>query len=184
LAQGQTEEGRPYLLVAIDRTGQVAFAELPPRAKRRVAADLLRRVLQTRPYQVPTVLTDTGVPFTLPPPQFFAGGHRFERVCRAVGVAHRLTKPAHPWTKGQVERLNRTLKEATGQRYPDQTTAQRNAHLHAFLLAYHPAKRLKRLRGLTPHEFVCVQGQKNSTIFTRDPTHLTRALYTTSVSFE
>ena len=52
-----------------------------------------------------------------------------------------------------------------------------NEHLQAFLLAYNHAKRLKTLRGLTPHEFVCAQWQKNPTIFTRDPTHLTLGLY-------
>jgi hypothetical protein len=42
------------------------------------------------------------------------------------------------------------------------------------------AKRLKTLRGLTPHEFVCAQWQKNPAIFTQDPTHLTLGLYITS----
>ena len=37
----------------------------------------------------------------------------FERICREHGIEHRLTKPNHPWTNGQVERMNRTLKEAT-----------------------------------------------------------------------
>ena len=46
------------------------------------------------------------------------------------------------------------------------------------LRAYHHAKRLRTLRGLTPHEFVCAQWQKNPTIFTRDPTQLTLGLYT------
>ena len=142
-----------------------------------IAADFLRRVLEKLPYKAPTVLTDNGVQFTLPPPQWFAGGHRFDRICRAFGVEHRLTNPAHPWTNGQVERFHRTLKEATVPRYHYQTTAQLNEPLHAFLLAYHHAKRRKRLRGLTPHEFVCAQGQKNPAIFTRDPTHLTRELY-------
>jgi hypothetical protein len=63
-------------------------------------------------------------------------------------------------------------------RYHYQTTEQLNEHLQAFLLAYHHAKRLKTLRGLTPHEFVCAQHQKNPAIFTRDPTQLTLALYT------
>ena len=35
------------------------------------------------------------------------------RVCQEHGIDHRLTKTNHPWTNGQVERMNRTLKEAT-----------------------------------------------------------------------
>jgi hypothetical protein len=42
----------------MDRTSNVAFAELPPRAKRVVAAEFLRRVLDKLPYQAHTVLTD------------------------------------------------------------------------------------------------------------------------------
>jgi transposase InsO family protein len=30
----------------------------------------------------------------------------------ALGIEHRLTKVNHPWTNGQVERMNRTIKEA------------------------------------------------------------------------
>ena len=74
--------------------------------------------------------------------------------------------------------MNRTIKEATVQRFHDQTPAELNEHLQAFLLAYNHAKRLKTLRGLTPHEFVCAQWQNNPTIFTRGPTHLTLGLYT------
>ncbi len=115
-------------------------------------------------------------------PQWFPGGYSFARICRAFGVEHRLTKPADPWTNGQVERMNRTIKDATVQRYHYQTTAQLNEHLQALLLAYNHAKRLKRLRGLTPHEFVCAQWQMNPTIFTRDPIHLTLGLYTIGIT--
>jgi hypothetical protein len=41
----------------------------------------------------------------------------FDMLCDANDIEHRLTKPNHPWTNGQVERMNRTLKEATVQRY-------------------------------------------------------------------
>lgn len=41
LADVQTEEGRQYLFVAIDRTSKVAVAELHPRTKRVVAAEFL-----------------------------------------------------------------------------------------------------------------------------------------------
>ena len=88
-------------------------------------------------------------------------------------MEHRLTKLAHPWTNGPVERMNRTLKEVTMQCYHYQITAESTEHLQAFLLAYNHAKRLKTLRGLTPHEFVCTQWQKDPVVFTRDPPHLT-----------
>ena len=61
--------------------------------------------------------------------------------------------------------------------YHYQTTAQLNEHLQAFLLAYNHGKRLKRLRGKTPHEFICQQWHLNPTIFIRDPTQLILGLY-------
>ena len=50
---------------------------------------------------------------------------------------------------GQVERMNRTLKEATVRRYHYATDQQLQEHLAAFLDAYNFAKRLKSLNGLT-----------------------------------
>ena len=179
LAEGQTEQGRVYLVVAVERTSKVAFAEWHPRATRMLAAAFLRRVRQALPYTAHPVLPDKGVQFPWQAHQWFPGGHRFARVCREFGVEHRLPKPAHPWTNGQVEGRNRTLKEATVLRYHYQTTdtEQLKEHRQAFLLAYHHAKRLKTLRGLTPHEVVCAQHQKNPAIFTRDLTQLTLELY-------
>jgi transposase InsO family protein len=43
--------------------------------------------------------------------------HSFELACAQNDIDHRLTKPRHPWTNGQVERMNRTLKDATVRRY-------------------------------------------------------------------
>ena len=74
--------------------------------------------------------------------------------------------------------MNRTLKEATVQRFHYKTTHELNEHLQTLLLAYNHAKRHKALRGLTPHEFVCAQRQKNPVNFNQDPTRLTLRLYT------
>jgi transposase InsO family protein len=43
--------------------------------------------------------------------------HIFDMRCGDNGMEHRFTKINHPWTNGQVERMNRTIKEATVQRY-------------------------------------------------------------------
>jgi hypothetical protein len=45
-------------------------------------------------------------------------GHPFDRLCLVHGIEHRLTKPNPPlfWeagTNGQVERMHRTIKDAT-----------------------------------------------------------------------
>ncbi len=37
-------------------------------------------------------------------------GIAFEYACAKNDIDHRLTKPKHPWTNGQVERMNWTLR--------------------------------------------------------------------------
>lgn len=81
--------------------------------------------------------------------------HIFKRVCREHGIEHRLTKVRHPWTNGQVQRMNRTIKDATVKRFPYDNHDQLRSHLQDFLDAYNFARRLKTLAGLTPYEFLC-----------------------------
>ena len=61
---------------------------------------------------------------------------RFDMICDANGIEHRLTNPNHPWTKGQVERMNRTIKEATIKRYRYDSHDQLRTHLTDFMAAY------------------------------------------------
>jgi len=93
-------------------------------------------------------------------------------------IDHRLTKPKHPWTNGQVERMNRTLKEATVKRFYYETHEHFRQHLTDFVQAYNFARRLKTLKGLTPYEFICAIWTKEPQRFTLNPTHLTLGPYT------
>jgi transposase InsO family protein len=81
--------------------------------------------------------------------------HAFEYARAINDIDHRLTKPKHPWTNGQVERMNRTIKDATVKRYFYESHDQLRTHLRDFVSAYNFARRLKTLKGLTPYEFVC-----------------------------
>ena len=56
---------------------------------------------------------------------------------------------------GQVERINRTIKDATVKRYHYESNGQLVRHLDDFVAAYNFARRLKTLNGLTPYEFIC-----------------------------
>ena len=79
---------------------------------------------------------------------------RFDMICEANDIEHRLTKPNHPWTKGQVEWMDRTIKEATVQRFLYESHDQLRTHLADFMPACNSARRLKTLSGLTPYEYI------------------------------
>jgi transposase InsO family protein len=178
IAEVRTEEGKLRLFVAIDRTSKFTYAELHAEAGKMTAAQFLRNLIKAVPYNIHTILTDNGIQFTNRLRDRYAWGHIFDRVCQEHGIEHRLTKINHPWTNGQVERMNRTLKEATVSRYYYQTHRQLREHLYQFLMAYNFAKRLKTLAGLTPYEHILKCWQKDPKSFTIDPTHHTLGLNT------
>jgi transposase InsO family protein len=178
IAEVRTEEGKLSLFVAIDRACKFAYAELHAEANKMVAAQFLRNLIAAVPYKIHTVLTDNGIQFTNRKRDIYAFQHIFDRVCHESGIDHRLTKTNHPWTNGQVERMNRTLKDATVKKYYYQTHHHLKAHLHTFLMAYNCAKRLKTLKGLTPYEYICKCWQKEPERFTVNPCHHTLGLNT------
>ncbi len=185
IAEVRTEEGKLFMFVAVDRVSKFAFAELHERATRRVAADFLQRLINVLPYAIHTVLTDNGTHFTTPgnkrsaAPDIKAAidrgeifrAHAFELACARNDIEHRLTKPNHPWTNGQVERMNRTIKDATVRRYYYESHDRLRTHLQTFLDAYNFAKRLKALSGLTPFEHICKTWTHQPERFRVNPIH-------------
>jgi transposase InsO family protein len=178
IAEVRTEEGKLYLFVAIDRVCKFAYAELHAEASKVVAAQFLRNLIAAVPYKIHIVLTDNGIQFTNRKRDMYASQHIFDRVCQEYGIDHRLTRTNHPWTNGQVERRNRTLKDATVKKYYYQTHHHLKEHLHAFLMAYNFAKRLKTLKGFTPYEYICQCWHKEPERFTMNPYHHTLGLNT------
>lgn len=149
IAEIRTAEGKLHLFVAIDRTSKFAFVELHEKATTRVSGDFLRHLLEAVPYKIHTVLTDNGIQFTTPGAggsavplivEALANGktvwaHAFELACAKAGIDHRTTKPKHPWTNGQVERMNRTIKDATVKRFHYDDHDQLRRHLADFVAA-------------------------------------------------
>jgi Integrase core domain len=84
-------------------------------------------------------------------------------------IDHRLTKPKHPCTNGQVERMNRTIKDATVKRFHYETNDQLrpSRRLHHRLQLRAPAKDPAGPHSLI--EYVCKIWTKEPTKFNVDP---------------
>src|SRR3712207_2147033 len=173
-------EGRLFMFLAIDRVSKFAHVAFHDANTKMNGAAFLREVVAAFPYRLHTVLTDNGMAFADLPknrgrhPEIEAvfGGHIFDRVCREHGIEHKLTKPYHPWTNGQAERMNRTVKDATIKvfHYPDLEALR--AHVLAFVAAYNFAKHLKALRWRTPFQAICDAWQADPAAFKVNPHHL------------
>jgi len=141
---------------------------LVEKADRRTAWKFMQHMLEAVPCHVHTALTELpmvaprvratigdGIQFAERPRNrntMLSRPMRFDMIFEANGIEHRPTRPNHPWTNGQIERMNRTIKEAVVKRYHDDSHDQPRTHLTEFMAAHTFARRLKTLGGLTPYE--------------------------------
>jgi transposase InsO family protein len=171
-------QGEAHMSLALVRVTKFVYVAFFGAATKLNGAQFLRKVVEAFLYAIRTVLTNNGAAFAEQPryhggmSDSRGGGHIFERVCRQHDIDHRLTKPYHPWTDGQAERMNRTVKEATIKafHYPDLEDLK--AHALAFVTAYHFAKHLKALRWRKPFQAVCDAWGEEPSRLNLDPQHL------------
>ena len=105
-AQFRSAEGKTHMFLAIDRVSKFVYVEFHPTAEMATGGAFMRHVIKAFPHQIHTVLTDNGVAFTKNASTKWDGmRHVFDRACDEHGIEHRLTKPYHPWTNGQAERM-------------------------------------------------------------------------------
>jgi Integrase core domain len=154
-------------------------------ADRKTAWEFLQHMLEAVPYQVHTVLTDNVIQVAEQPRNrniIHSRPMRFDMIREANGIDHRLTKPNHPGTNGQVERTIRTIKEATLMRFHYDSHDQLRTHLADFMAAYNFARRLKTLGGLTPYEYICKIWTSELDRFILHPIHQMPGLNTLGAS--
>ncbi len=130
------------------------------------------------PYRVHTILTDNGIRFAEQPRNrntIHSRPMRFELIREANGTEHgtehRLTTPVNPWSTGRVERMNRTIKDASVTRLHCESHNRLRTHLADFLAACNFARGLKTPNGLTPCNHICKTWTSEPDRFVLDPIH-------------
>ncbi|ADV45927.1 DDE-type integrase/transposase/recombinase [Nitratifractor salsuginis] len=105
-----------YLFVAIDRATRLMYYKVYRSRSAGSAMDFLEECQRFFPFRITHILTDNGMEFT---DRFSqgrkepTGNHRFDKLCKALKITHRLTEPFTPQTNGMVERANGLIKERT-----------------------------------------------------------------------
>ena len=162
ISQVYTEEGKLYLFVGIDRTTKYCYAKLYKDQTSKTATRFLGSLIENMPYKMYKILTDNGKQFVYKASTYNKVSNNknknkvssFTELCTINKIEHRQTLAYHPWTNGQVERMNRTIKEATVKKYYYENYEKLQKHLNMFLNAYNYAQPLKVLRGATAYEKV------------------------------
>jgi transposase InsO family protein len=169
---------RRYAYTAIDRVTKIAFVWMVEKRSKDNSVKFLRMLIDFFPYPIHRILTDNGIEFTyrcLSPnkrPRYKNGKerpHPFTLACKRNKIKHKMTKFRHPWTNGQVERLNRRIKDQTifKIRYPSYEALEEDlAHWQD---QYNLKTKLKSIKKLTPYEKVVEYFKERPESFSRKP---------------
>jgi len=172
-----------YIFVGICRISKFVFVRVYEHQTAENAVAFLNGLVQAFPFKVHTILTDNGPQFVYTHHILTKGRgpqkrHKFVLRCAFHGIKHKTTAPYTPQTNGQVERFNRTLKEATIQKYHYDNISQAVTHLDDFIIAYNVGKKLSALKRKTPMQFISNKFNENPTLFNINPHHLLLGLNT------
>ncbi len=183
LPQKADEDARRYRFAAIDRVTRWVFVVIKSHRTAPAARSFLNALAKAAPFKIRTLLADSGTEFT---DRLFGGRARmpsgeleFDRLCQALGIEHRLSKPEHPQTNGMVERFNGRIAQLLWtHRLNSAEDLHTTRHRYVWLYNQHlpqkalehvtPAQTLKRWRSSHPHLF------SKAVRIVRDPTRQPR----------
>ena len=158
----RSTEGVHFLFNAMDQASKFVFVRMGTQGGALQAAAFLAELAAFLPFRIDRVLTLDAEPFASN-----EGQSEFARACRERKIEHGLTSIPHAGIRGRVARMERTIHEGV--------TFASEAYLtdlvRDFVHAYNFRRRLKTLRGLTPHDFICAAWRHEPHRFLRDPHH-------------
>jgi transposase InsO family protein len=140
----QDQDRRSYLFVRILPNKTAASAKA-----------FLQALHKACPIKITKMLTDNGKEFT---DRLFAsrereptGEHEFDKLCAALGIEHRLIRPAHPQTNVMVERFNGRISDVLATNGFDSAQSM-NQTLLRYVKLYNTQLPQTALESKTPHQ--------------------------------
>ena len=177
------EKVKYHLFVGIDRASKYVYYELYDKMSIENSERFLKNLIEDCPFKINKILTDNGIQFTyellalhLRPKN--EAIHPFDKICITHNIEHRLTQFRHPWTNGQVEIMNKIIKNHTVKSYHYETVEELKKHLMSFLLFYNHQKKLKSLKFKSPYDILLERFSKKPEFFKTDPNHKLAGLNT------
>ncbi|MBA2123997.1 hypothetical protein B9J78_03570 [bacterium Unc6] len=146
-----------YIFTCIDRVSKLAYVIVVKNKNMKNSKILLEKVLKFYPYKINYILTDNGQEFcynALPKSKKTKKMHPFVKVCKDNKIQHRTIKFKHPWTNGQVEAINKKIKQRVLTKYIFSDTLDLENKLIEFTEYYNKEAKLKTLGYRSPKEYL------------------------------
>lgn len=160
-AQVRSTDGTHHLLNAIEQASKFVFVQMGAQGDSHAAADFLAALTRCNPCCIRRVFTLEDAPFGSP-----GSDTPFAQACRQHGIEHCLASAPDPWIRNSGSRIGDLLHDVT---FTSEAYLVRL--LSQFVHAYNFRRRLKTLRGKTPHEFLCQAWAERPDRFRADPHH-------------
>lgn len=162
-----------FCFVAVDRATRLTFLFVYDRHDSDAAVDFLTRCCEYYPFRIHRVLTDNGGEYTLKgcAPNKKAA-RPFERLCAALGIKHKTTRPYTPQTNGLVERMNGLIKSGAVRPYRYPHAAALASGLAIWQSYFNFDRKHRRLGRKTPYQTMLAWYDKQPDLFIREPTSL------------
>jgi transposase InsO family protein len=166
-----------YCYVAVDRATRLVFLRVYTRKTKEVAVDFLGRCLAVYPFKINRILTDNGHEYTNSTFRnrwgtWTRNPHPFGKMCAALGIDHRRTRPYMPKTNGLVERLNGLIQDGTTKRHIYKNAAEMIDDLGRWSVYYNFYRKHRQIGRRTPYEKTCDYYLLCPNLFIKEPAHL------------
>jgi hypothetical protein len=176
LTELRTAEGRQYLYAATDRISKFTFAQMVSQPSSKSALTFLDALIAVVPYRIHLVLTSNRVQSTFPIRHLETPTGHFEtqlfgRRCTKLDIVHQVYTTDSGWSGNNDEQQKSENTSENPKHFSHESSRELDDYVSYFLRTFNYKRKLKSLRGLTPHQFICKIWGTHPELFISNPYH-------------